>query len=475
MNRLRNRLILVFVAATLAPLAVTWWVAASLLEHSLTYSTTDQLDTLSRSLEDAGRELYQRACESLKRDAAATAPIIYARGQEAAWTGEVREFWESAEPERFVLTEDGVLKYMARRTDGVGLYTGKFGFNMARLASEYRQARETVTRARARDLRRGLLYTFASLATGIWLLSLILLIFTAHRLSRPIQQLTAGLTRLASGDLGTRMETARNDEVGRAIRAFNDMAAQLQSSRERLVYLTQLASWQMLARKMAHELKNSLTPIRLTMEEILARRNENDQEFIDQAARIVVDEVESLGRRVRAFSEFSAEPPLRREALEVNAVIEERIAFLQTGHPELRYTLRLDASGPCAQADEDLLKGVLTNLLENAAEAAGAGGSVMVLTSVADGQVSVDVHDSGPGLSDEARRCLFEPTISFKEHGMGLGLSIARKNALRLGGDVLLVAGELGGAAFRVVLPQAVRQSPEARPQSTSEPSRVAI
>ena len=468
MRSLRNRLILVFVAATVAPLAATWWVAASLLEHSLSYSTTDQLDMLSRSLEEAGRELYQRACESLKREAANATPIFYARGQEAAWTTEVREFWESGEPERFRLTEDCVLEYMTRQPGGVGLYTGKFGFNMSRLASEYRQARETVSRARARDLRRGLLFTFASLATAVWAFSLILLIFTAHRVSHPIRQLTAGLERLASGDLETRLETERTDEIGRAIRAFNDMAAQLKSSRERLVYLTQLASWQMLARKMAHELKNSLTPIRLTMEEILARRNENDQEFIEQAARIVVDEVESLGRRVRAFSDFAAEPPLRREALDVNSILEERVAFLRTAHPELRYTLRLDPSCPHTLADEDLLKGILTNLLENAAEAAGPGGTVMVKTSVADAQVAIEVHDSGPGLSDEARRCLFEPTISFKEHGMGLGLSIARKNALRLGGDVLLVEGELGGAAFRVVLPQAVSRS-------VPESSRVAI
>jgi C4-dicarboxylate-specific signal transduction histidine kinase len=71
------------------------------------------------------------------------------------------------------------------------------------------------------------------------------------------------------------------------------------------------------------------------------------------------------------------------------------------------------------------------------------------------GQVVVEVHDSGPGLSEDARRTLFEPTITFKKRGMGLGLSIARKNALLLGGDITLVPGELGGAGFRVVLPAA--------------------
>jgi signal transduction histidine kinase len=98
---------------------------------------------------------------------------------------------------------------------------------------------------------------------------------------------------------------------------------------------------------------------------------------------------------------------------------------------------------------------VLTNLLENAAHAAGAGGAVLVATSRDQGKVAIEVHDSGPGLSEQARETLFEPTISFKKGGAGLGLSIARKSALLMGGDILLVKGELGGAAFRVVLPAA--------------------
>lgn len=462
MNRLRNRLILVFLAATLAPLAATWWIAASLLEHSLTYSSTDQLDRLSKTLERTGRELYQRARDSLKRDAQTlqAVPLIHHTANQIGWPNDVREFWDSRETERFALAEDGsVLKYMLRRPEGVWLYTSQFGFSMAQLTDQYRQAREAIDRDRGRDLRRGLLYTFASLAASIWLVSLSLLVYLAHRISRPIRQLTAGLAQLASGDLTTRLETTRTDEIGRAIAAFNDMAAQLQQSRDRLVYLAQLASWQALARKMAHELKNSLTPIRLTMEEILARRDENDQAFIEQAARIVVEEVESLERRVRAFSEFASEPPVRRVPISVNEAVEERIGFLKTGHPELTYTLRLDGAKPVALADQDLLKGILTNLLENAADAAGQGGSVMARTSVASGQVTVEVHDSGPGLSEAARKSLFEPTISFKERGMGLGLSIARKNALLSGGDVLLIAGELGGAAFRVVLPEAPANS----------------
>ncbi len=117
--------------------------------------------------------------------------------------------------------------------------------------------------------------------------------------------------------------------------------------------------------------------------------------------------------------------------------------------------MQLAENTPSALADEDLVKSILVNLLENAAEAAGSGGRILAFTKVVEGRVAIEVHDSGPGLSEQARRSLFQPTISFKKRGMGMGLSIARKSALLSGGDILLIHGELGGAAFRVLLPSA--------------------
>lgn len=456
MNRLRNRLVVVFLAATLVPLGATLWITTSLLERSLRYSSTGQVDALSKALEKTGRELYQWRREALKSDALAgrLAPARYAATGLRDWPREVQEFWESGVMERFALAgEEGErINYLVRRPEGVWVYSSGLGaVSLVRLSDQYRQARQLVEHARG-DLRRGFIYTFVLLAASVWLVSLAALVLLAHRISRPIQQLTAGLERQAAGDLTARLGTRRRDEIGRAILAFNHMAEQLQQNRDRLVYLTQLASWQALARKMAHELKNSLTPIRLTMEELLARQPDNDRAFLEQATHIVVDEVESLERRVRAFSEFAAEPPMRPVAIDVNATVEERISFLRPGHPQVTYATRLTGGRPVVIADEDLLKGILTNLLENAAEAAGEGGTLLALTSASNGQVVIEVHDSGPGLSEEAKKSLFEPTISFKKHGMGLGLSIARKNALLAGGDILLVKGELGGAAFRVLL-----------------------
>lgn len=454
MNRLRTRLVLIFLAATLAPLAATIWITTSLLDRSLEYSSTSELDALSQSLRLTGLEFYQHMRDELKKQAQSGAlqPGKYAPG---AGPETVQAFSQSEEPERFVYAGDegNRLDYYVRHGREVWVYSASLG-NVARerLGRQLREARAAVDRANSHDLRRGFKLVYILLAASIWLVSLILLVYFAHRVSQPIRQLTDGLRRLASGDLTARVAVRRDDEIGRAIQAFNGMAERLQESTERLVYLRQLAGWQTLARKTAHEVKNSLTPIRLTVEEMVARSNSEDRTFLEQAAQIVVDEIETLERRVSAFSQFAAEPPLCPAPVDVNSLLQERIAFLKNAHPEVAYDCTL-ADAPPVIADQDLVKGILTNLLENAAEAAGEGGHILGKTWAENGRVAIEVHDSGPGLSEQARASLFEPTISFKKRGMGLGLSIARKSALLSGGDIQLVKGELGGAGFRILLP----------------------
>ena len=471
MNRLRNRLIAAFFASTLLPLAATVWITTSLLDRSLQYATTGELDRLSRTLEATVKQFYQQERDALKQDALAgrARPTTYAVADAAAWPDAVRAFWDSGEAERFGVAGPGGdrVEYM-RRADrpggsrGVDTYRRDLrGIRMEDLSAQLRETHRMVDETNARDLRRGFTLTLLLLLGAAWLVSLIPLVVIARRVSHPIQQLTAALTDFAAGDWSRRLENGRKadaaarDEVGRAVDAFNRMADQLQESRDRLVHLTRMASWQSLARKTAHELKNSLTPIRLTVEEMQARQPPSERAFMDQAVQIVVSEIESLERRVRAFSEFASEPPVNPETLDVNALVTERVALLRPAYPGTAYQLRLGDPRPLAHAAPDLVKGLLTNLLQNAAEAAGPGGSVLAVTSADDERVVIDVHDSGDGLSREASSTLFEPTITFKKNGMGLGLSIAKKNALLSGGDITLVRGELGGAGFRVTLPVA--------------------
>jgi nitrogen fixation/metabolism regulation signal transduction histidine kinase len=475
-HRLRTRLIAAFLAATVLPLAATIWITTSLLDRSLGYATTGELDRLSRTLEATVRQFYQHEREALKQDVLAgrVTPATYLVAAPEAWPAAARAFWESGESERFGLSGSSGdrVQYMRRSEGGpagrgVEIYTRDLrGIAMEPLAAQLRQTRTLVESVEGRDLRRGFTLTLLLLLGAAWLVSLAPLVFIAHRISQPVQQLTAGLTEFAAGDWSRRLETGRDpgvatrDEVERAVDAFNRMADQLRQNRDRLVHLTRMASWQSLARKTAHELKNSLTPIRLTVEEMLARHPPSDRAFMDQAAQIVVSEIDSLERRVRAFSDFASEPPVHPETLDVNALVQERVALLRPAHPDTAYDLRLDGRGPRVRADADLVKGILTNLLQNGAEAAGAGGSVRATTGSDGADVWIEVHDSGPGLRPDASATLFEPTITFKKQGMGLGLSIAKKNALLSGGDITLIDGALGGAGFRVSLPALEAKEP---------------
>src|SRR5207248_365889 len=128
---------------------------------------------------------------------------------------------------------------------------------------------------------------------------------------------------------------------------------------------------------------------------------EADRAFMEQATSIVVDEIETLERRIRAFSQFAAEPPVSPAPIDVNSLLQERIAFLKAAHPEVAYDCRLAADRPQALADHDLLKGILTNLLENAAEAAGEGGRILGVIAREQEKIAIEVHDSGPGLSEQ--------------------------------------------------------------------------
>jgi signal transduction histidine kinase len=466
---LRSRLIVAFLASTLLPLAATVWVTTTLLDRSLQYATTGELDRLSRSLENTAKQFYQRERDALKQDALAgrSHATLYASADASQWPEAIRSFWMSGEPERFgVSGESGERVDYMRRVDGAGgrqgveVYSRDLGgVSMEQLSTQVRDTRRLVNTIEARDLRRGFTLTLLVLLATVWVLSLLPLVLIAHRVSRPIRQLTAALTDFAGGDWSRRLDTGGRagvpprDEVARAVDAFNNMADQLEENRDRLVHLTRLASWQSLARKTAHELKNSLTPIRLTVEEMQARHPAAERAFMDQAVQIVVSEIESLERRVRAFSEFASEPEVHPEVLDINAVVSERVALLRPVHPGVTYQLKLDAGRPRANAAPDMVNGILTNLLQNAAEAAGPAGAVMVSTREESERVLIDVHDSGPGLTEAVSATLFEPTITFKKHGMGLGLSIAKKNALLSGGDVTVIPGVLGGAGFRVSLP----------------------
>ena len=409
-------LIVAFLAATILPLAATIWITTSLLDRSLGYATTGELDRLSRTLESTVRQFYQRERDALKQEASAgRTPRRRTRPRDAAWPEPVRAFWESGEAERFGLSGSGGdhVDYLRPRRRRRAAPTGAIC-----AASAWRSCRRNCARHAARRIRStDAICAAASRSTLLLLLAIVWLVSLAplvvHR--APHQPADSAADRRArptsppaTGRAASTPAADAATKSGAPSRPSTTWPSSCGSSRERLVHLTQMASWQSLARKTAHELKNSLTPIRLTVEEMLARQPPGRPRLHGSGGpdRRQRESTRSSGACAPS-PEFASEPPVRpADAGRQRAGGRARRAA-RAGAPGDDVPAPTRRGGPHARADADLVKGILTNLLQNAAEAAGPAGTRASCTHLGRRQaapVTIEVHDSAPGLSRRGSR-----------------------------------------------------------------------
>ncbi|HEY8924112.1 MAG TPA: ATP-binding protein [Polyangia bacterium] len=296
------------------------------------------------------------------------------------------------------------------------------------------------------------------IATGIGL-------FVARRATRRVSTLRAAAQRVAQGDLSVRVAPTGRDELDDLGRAFDRMVGELDDARARLEYLQKVSAWQEVARRLAHEIKNPLTPIQLAVQELRSQYRGDDpryQRLLATAAEILDEEIGSIRRLVDDFSAFAKLPKVEPSPIDLGGLIED----FARAHPEWSEHVRVErAAAPMrALCDKMLVRRILTNLVENAVQAAsGAGRRPEVRLSVAAGPgagvASIRVDDNGPGIAPADRQRVFDPYFTTKDHGTGLGLAIVRKIAIDHGGDVTI--GEapppLGGARVSVELPLEAR------------------
>jgi two-component system, NtrC family, nitrogen regulation sensor histidine kinase NtrY len=246
------------------------------------------------------------------------------------------------------------------------------------------------------------------------------------------------------------VEATSQDELRRLVEAFNQMARDLHRQRRDLERSNRLAAWADMARQVAHEVKNPLTPIQLSAEHlrrVFADRSEDFAQTLQTCTDTILKQVRTLRGIVTEFSAFARPPADELAAQDPRAMLEEVIRPYQAGLPP-RVDLKLDLDGPApaVRADRRLLERAIVNLLENALQAVGEAGSIRVSLRTRDGgrRVEIEVRDSGPGVAPEVRDRIFEPFFSTKTSGSGLGLALVKKIAEDHGGGVSLesTAGE---------------------------------
>ncbi|MFO0679681.1 MAG: ATP-binding protein [Polyangiaceae bacterium] len=327
----------------------------------------------------------------------------------------------------------------------------------ARLPVTVSKSKDTL----ALDLRRideNTMMAFAVSTGAAFLLAMLL----ARSLGKPLADLASEASKVASGDARP-IEVRGTGEIADLARAFDTMLVDLEVTRRRLAATTRVAAWREVARRVAHEVKNPLAPIRAAVETLRRLRARNDpafDEYFDEATRTVLDEVHRIANIVTEFTRFARLPPPRPEVVDPRDLVAHVVSAQKAVSDGVALVAVVKSPPPTVRVDKDQIVQVLTNLVQNALDAVrGREGARVQI--VLDGVTSRDlptkvvftVSDDGPGVSKEIRARLFEPYATTKSHGTGLGLAIAQRIAIEHDGELALVDPVIGGASFALVLP----------------------
>jgi nitrogen fixation/metabolism regulation signal transduction histidine kinase len=282
----------------------------------------------------------------------------------------------------------------------------------------------------------------------------------ARRIVRPIEELADAAARVARGDLAARVQDPHTGgEVQALVEAFNQMAMDLESGQKRLLQTERVAAWQEIARGLAHELKNPLTPILSAMDVIRRARQLGRADFdaiLQEQAQAVVEEVMRLKELADAFARFARLPEKRPEPLKLDELIDNALALYASG---VAVTREQPAVIPVVVADRTQLMTVLTNLIKNGVEAmeqmpAAARRLGIVIAVDAPGTLTIHIDDAGPGIDKDVRDRLFTPYVTTKgSRGTGLGLALSHRIIMEHEGTIEAGVSPLGGARFTVTLP----------------------
>jgi len=280
------------------------------------------------------------------------------------------------------------------------------------------------------------------------------------RVSRPIEQLARAAGQVADGRWETRVSIGSHDEVGLLAHSFNRMTSQLVEQRDRLVQAERVAAWRELARRLAHELKNPLFPLQLTVENMVRAKRlppEQYDEVFEESTATLMAEIANLKTIIARFSDFSKMPKPQESNLDVRDVIRGVLALFAPTLDQREQSIALKteiAPDPLmVSADAELLHRALSNLVLNAIDAMPDGGTLTAIAARKGDVVQIRISDTGTGLTPEECQRLFTPYYTTKQHGTGLGLAIAQSVVADHHGTITVESVQGSGATFVIELP----------------------
>ena len=285
---------------------------------------------------------------------------------------------------------------------------------------------------------------------------LVIAALLANRIARPILLLTEATRKVAGGDLEVQVEVPRADgEVRDLIDSFDAMTRDLKKNRDELIRYERELAWKEMARQVAHEIKNPLTPMRLSVQHLRQAYRDRVQDFDQLMSTIsttIIDQIDTLSRIASEFSAFARMPRPKLESCDVNAIVTESIGLFSQD-AALRFEINLITSLPSVLADREELRRAFINIIRNGIQAMDGKGTITVMSRVVEEGMEVVIRDRGKGIPEEMMEKLFQPNFSTKSDGMGLGLAITKKTIEAVGGTISIASTVGEGTTVTVFLP----------------------
>jgi len=320
---------------------------------------------------------------------------------------------------------------------------------------------ETVNELR-KNMRPLLIYYYAVFFLPTLLMTAIIAISFTRRITRPIVELTEATQRVAEGDFSFQILSRRNDELGILIKSFNSMIQDLEKSRAALVKSEKISVWQNMAQQLAHEIKNPLTPIKLSAERVLRRWQNNPEqigEIIESSMLAIIQETEGLSTLLNEFRTLSKPMEPSNSTTSIREPVEETINVYSSSHPKVKYDIDHVQTDIQVKIDKHRLSQILANLVINAIDSMDGEGTIEIRSDIVKKRevcyCRISIKDTGKGINTAENQLLFTPYFTTKESGTGLGLPIVERIVTDHGGVIWFDSAIGIGTTFYIDMPLA--------------------
>ncbi|RMF57798.1 MAG: HAMP domain-containing protein [Calditrichaeota bacterium] len=504
MNSIRNKLIILFLCITILPLIPLAWIVNQLVHYSYQIGVNPSVEEALKSGIDFSLNVYQQKKQHLQEtlqtiiaseaiteqiespETTLTLPVTLLPRDDGEWrykgififnrnlkkkgavirggvappeisSEQLQKFFSQGIEEVVIANRAQNLFYAIRKLPenlGVAVLVAsldpsflKKSDHLLQMYKLYRSLHLTEV-----SIPRQFLYTFLALSLFILMATVMVATWFSRKITGPLKELVEGTRELGRGNLDFRVQLQSQDEIGDLAEHFNQMAKALKDYQERTIYLERMAAWREIARRLAHEIKNPLTPIQLTVQEMVDQYPGDDPEYqklLQECHGIISEELENLRKLVHEFSEFGRLPELQLSPRQLHHLITEVVRL----YPHQTIECHFDPEVGEIEVDEDRFRRIIINLLENAIQANEKQLPITITTHKEEEEVIIKVTDQGKGIPEEHLSRIFQPYFTTRSGGAGLGLAITRRMVEEHGGTIS-VQSEVGkGTTFTIKLP----------------------